>query len=698
MPTLQDVFSKKDFYDLSEADQFAVIKHVAPDFDELSSDEQKLAYDRMRERWGAAGSTTTPEQPQEAPQIPDQMAAAHEPTPPPKRGIIDRIGDTIENKVPLETRQDIANTVRGVTVPVAGLAGAGLASPTVAGVVAGGALGATAASKGNDWLDQRIFRTQDPKSAKEELIDTGKQVAQNALMYGAPAASAAAGSGVIANAIAGGSGYAASEEVEKLDKMRRGEYRPQSAKEEIKQAAKNIAVGTVMDLTGQAVAGTPRAAGAVANAARNKLNNSALAQDVAAAESQGIKVATSDVKRPRTFIGKAAQRAGEAVPVVGTGRMRRQQQEQRIKAVKDTISEFGVDADTNKGVFDDVMSDLSARRKSDLSKYARWKTDVFNRLDSAGNVNVDRTIATIDNEIARLKEISETEFDPAIAKFESLKRDIQGKSISNVDENRRVLGGIYQAPDLATIRDTTKKSVDKIYGSLVGDMGDFINSSGGNKDLRQWKVANKRLSEMAGEIESGTLKSVLKRGDATPEDVKKLLFSKKPSEIRLLAKNLTQRGRENAKTAIMFEAAERTLKRAQSEGFDNISPEAFSTNVKKLGDSIGVFFKGQDLQRIKGLQRALELTKRAGEFAASPPTGVQNYPFISGAALGGLLGGTKAVAAAGSVGGIARVYESRPVRNLLLQLSYSPKGSPREAALYRSLMLQIKKQNERERK
>jgi hypothetical protein len=109
--------------------------------------------------------------------------------------------------------------------------------------------------------------------------------------------------------------------------------------------------------------------------------------------------------------------------------------------------------------------------------------------------------------------------------------------------------------------------------------------------------------------------------------------------------------------------------------------------VKRLGSQIGVFFEGQDLQRVKGLSRVLELTKRASEAAAHPTTGAQLALPVGAAVLTDVLGGAGAATVGGAaIGGLARLLESAPVRNLLLKIPRTQKGSAEEAALVKRFL------------
>jgi hypothetical protein len=91
-----------------------------------------------------------------------------------------------------------------------------------------------------------------------------------------------------------------------------------------------------------------------------------------------------------------------------------------------------------------------------------------------------------------------------------------------------------------------------------------------------------------------------------------------------------------------------------------------------MARSVGVFFNGDELARVQGLTRVLNATRRAGEAGAFPVTGAQTFiPTATAGGIGAYGGGFEgflgAMATAGSIGAAARIYESAPMRNLLLQ-------------------------------
>lgn len=414
------------------------------------------------------------------------------------------------------------------------------------------------------------------------------------------------------------------------------------------------------------------------------------------AEQAGVRVMTTDVRGPKTFAGRWLQRTGEMVPLAGTGGPRAAQQEERIQAVRNVLRDFG--AEDAAGASDDVMASLLRKRGQDLSKYTGMKTTVIENLRDAGPVDVSRTVAAIDREISRLNNLGTEQVRPVVSVLEDWKNSIRGarevtlpdgttemqfrgQNISNIEELRKMVGQAFESADLASVRDTGQKSLSRIYTPLREDLEAFVQANGNRGDLNKFKIANRRLSELAGELKNTTLRNVLKKGDMTPETIRNMLFSQKPSDVKTLYRNLDAEGKRNARAAVLHEA----LKKAGGDVQD-VSPDRFKQALTKLGTQVGVFFSGEDLRAVEGLARTLKMTERAGQAAVAPPTGVQAAPAVGAAFLTDIFGGFGSGLVAGaSVGGLARLYESAPVRNILLKIPQTRAGSPEEAELIKRL-------------
>lgn len=391
------------------------------------------------------------------------------------------------------------------------------------------------------------------------------------------------------------------------------------------------------------------------------------------AEQAGVNLMTSDVLPPKDFVTKFVQQTGERIPITGTGGMRAAQQDQRIAAVKNVMDEYGA---TDAGeALSKVSADLLKTRDAFITKYNGMKTGIIEKTAPGTVVNTDRTIAEFDKNIAKLQQQNTAESRALVSYFEDKKNALIGKDLLTVEEIRRTIGEGLGDPNLAAVKSSGEKIAKNIYGVLREDMGDHIKQFGGKNDFDKWKIANKRLSENVQELQVGALKTALSKGNMTPETVAKLLFSTKPSDVRLLYQNLSRSGRNIAKTAIL----EKVLK--DSGGMENLSPEKFITQVGKNGSSIGVYFSGADLGQIKGITKVLEATRRAGQAALSPATGAQLAIPVGAAGLTSVLGSAgSALATGAAVGLMARAYESKAVRDMLINFPKIPANTPAQAA------------------
>jgi hypothetical protein len=459
------------------------------------------------------------------------------------------------------------------------------------------------------------------------------------------------------------------------------------------EIAKEQGVGTLGQV-GASLIGGVGGAGIASKLSGTKQVASKLAtsqDDIAAAEKQGIRVLTSDVKTPESFAAKWVQSTGEKAPIAGTGPVRVAQQKERVQAIKNVLTEFGGDDAASKS-YKNVMADLLETRSSAIQKHADVKARIFKNVQDAGIVPVTRTTKEINDAIGKLSSLKTKGMEPAIETLKDWRGALKDQNILNIEDLRKMLGDAFDAPDLVSSKGTAQKYLNKIYGALREDIGDFVSKHGNKKDAFQWKFANKELSKMMGELDKTALKSALNKGTETPETIKALLFSKKASDIESLYKNLSPNGRANGRAAILEDAAEKATIGGE------ISPQKFMTYLDKSKEQFGVFFQGADLQKIKGLERALQITERASVAGVAPPTGQGLTIPVLASVLTDMFGGVVAgIASLGTVGGMARVYESKPVRNALIALSKTKIGTKEEAAMAKRLIAVIQSQSKEQK-
>lgn len=412
---------------------------------------------------------------------------------------------------------------------------------------------------------------------------------------------------------------------------------------------------------------------------------------------------TSDVNPPRTFAAKTGQAVAEKIPVVGTGGMRATQQANRIQDVKDLLRQFG--ADDAAAASDDVMRDVISKRQTNFNRWENMKEEALNAVEKAkpgATVPMTRTIESIDNSIAYLKSLNNPDLEPAMQKLLNAKQSFQNQTPVNVLKNKQILGDIFDAPEMGALKKTASSELKKTYEAVKNDLSDFIGKEGGQQAKNKWGIANKEETKLFKELDLDILKNTLEKGVDRPEVVKNMLFSKDRSVIEALNRNLTAKGRESARAAIMQEVGKKIG--------EDASPEKFLTEMKKLrnsGDPVGVFFSGDDLKVVEGLTRVLKATGRASQAALNPPTGVQAVIPLSligmgggsvalekyfGQGLPGLLGSAALV---GLAGGGSRIYESPAVRDILMRLPKVAANSVEENALFNRLFEVIKAQEAR---
>jgi len=406
--------------------------------------------------------------------------------------------------------------------------------------------------------------------------------------------------------------------------------------------------------------------------------SAATQEAVQAAERAGIPVMASDVVPPATFAGKAVQQAGERIPLVGTGGMREAQQQARGDAVTQLLTEYGVNDPT---LANKVATSLSSTRKAEIKKYKDMKDQVINPLASAGVVPVNNAIQAIDDQIVQLSRRATPAADEAIAELQNIKNTLQGRDLFALEAYRAdELSKAFadEAKFSVAARDIGEKALRAIYDPVRKDMGEFIRAKGGPNDFVKWKVANKKLADGADELRNTTLKAVLKDADQKPEAVWRLLFSSKPSEVATLYRNLDDQGKASARSAIM----DKVFRDIAGEGgtIDAVTPEKFVNAMRKQGAQLRIFFKGDEADRVQGLIKALKLTSRAGQANVMTQSGQQAVPILGAAGLAGAVSGwlgdtatgfttgLSTLAAAGTIGGLARILESGPVKNALLAM------------------------------
>lgn len=389
-------------------------------------------------------------------------------------------------------------------------------------------------------------------------------------------------------------------------------------------------------------------------------------QLIEAGEEAGVPVMTSDVLEPQTFAGKMARSTGEKVPVVGTGQVRAGQQEKREEAVNHFINKFQTPS------YSEIVN--SIKQKSGRVKTAAGNilSDIAEKLDDVGNIPVDNVRKSVDEALAELSKPNVRSDQAAIEELTLLKELIEmPQTFSSLKENRTIFRDVVESfgkGERSQLPTRSKALIQKALKGISDDMKGFAQQNLTPKEFSSWNKANAAYANEAQKLKKTRIKNVLDKGDVSPENVSTMLFSQKPSEVKSLYDSLTTEGKNNARSALINRAVENASKRA-----GGITPNSFATELNKISKNTNVFFRGRDRKQLEGFKNLIDATRRAQDAAVETPTGQQLLGIV--AAIAAFVDPVATLGLGATAGGLARIYESAPVRNALLKLGSVNKGS-----------------------
>ena len=411
------------------------------------------------------------------------------------------------------------------------------------------------------------------------------------------------------------------------------------------------------------------------------------------ANKAGVDVLSSDIKPPSTPMGRLAQGLAERVPVVGTGGVRAKQRQQRIdaiNAIEDATPEI-----QHADIFDSLQRTANKRRNAAGQRIEDVRNTI-STIEQRGSSPVlpggSGSVSPISDSVRQLVLDGPGSFGKGDDALATAIRNLQKPGrikdqslIGHLEELQLEL--IDAGQDFAALRefrttfrqkvvektDPTGKSqlatyeksqMNQVLAGITDDLDNYVKGVLGQDAFRKYKAADKIYADEAAVLTKSRLKTTLDRGDVKPELVENLLFSSSKSEVDLLWRNLNQAGRDHARHALMG----RALKNATFKG--EVSPERFLTQLDRLEDNFGIFFRGEKKREIEGLRKLLQVTRRADAAGVVTPTGQQLV-----APLLAMMGGAAfynpaakaAFASVLTVGGVGRLYETSLVRNRIIR-------------------------------
>lgn len=416
--------------------------------------------------------------------------------------------------------------------------------------------------------------------------------------------------------------------------------------------ATDLGTGVVL---GGAINQLGRVAGAAYRGVKGAISPEAQ-QAIRFANSADVPLHTTDVLQPNSRVGRMAQTTAENIPFAGTSTMRAGQQEARSQLVNEYASRFG---EYDPSI---VVGSLKSKAAGIRQAAGSRIQQVENKIGSM-NVQPSRAIQQIDDELANMQRLGTVSDSETISKLQAYRNELAS---GNVDfKLLRDLRTQFRQDvkgERVNFMNRSEAAVNRVYGALTQDMHQAVGKTLGNDTVSKLKQADAIWANEADKIKNTRLKSVLQKGDLTPEVVNNMIFSNKKSEIQNLYRSVGQTGRAQMRNGIIGKAMEK------SGG----SPDQFLRQVNSMSNQTGIAFKGRDAAYLKGLKNYLESTKRAGQAGVTTPTGQQTIPFIMGI---GTVTNPALIGVGSGYGLLARMYESEPARNAMLRLANTPRGS-----------------------
>jgi len=386
------------------------------------------------------------------------------------------------------------------------------------------------------------------------------------------------------------------------------------------------------------------------------------------AEQNKLPLATSDISQPTSLVGRSSQVIGEQTPILGTGGMRGAQQEARVgllQKLKDETPEIS-DEVISKSLTDSVNA-----YKSIIGK--RYN-EIASKMGSA-KVPMTKTVETIDKELFELTKEGAVKDQSTIDELFKLRDDITSgvQDFRTARDNRTYMRENLKPKD-GKSSTQADRVIDRVYNAMTDDIQSAVEPVLGKEAAFKLKQADKLFASEINTQKKTKLKNALLKGDVKPEEATKVLFSNSPSDVRELYASLDNKGRANARAAIINKMLEKA----------NESPDKFLSEANRYKSQYSTFFKGEERAKLDGMIAYLEATRRASKATVDTPTGMRNIPFIVAGGIGADLqgGGGAASITIGTIAGLSRLYESRPVRNALIKLAKTKPSDPNYEKLY----------------
>lgn len=389
------------------------------------------------------------------------------------------------------------------------------------------------------------------------------------------------------------------------------------------------------------------------------------------AEGIGLNPMTSDIARPvseMSALGKGLVQGGEGA-ILGTGAKRAEQYATRSKLVSNYLDRFG---EYNP---DDVVQSLTSTLKGRKDAAGAVINDVTNKM---GNTAVDttNTMNALNTAIARQERLGSSANQNLLSSLRNL-RDELSNPATDLDvtfdllrQHRTAFRSNVQG-DSMVFPDQAKAATNMVENAMTRDLRNSVGKTLGPSEAAAYLKANSDYANVYNKVLNKDIANKLNKAssEATPELINSVVYSRKPSDVKRIWGALDDKGKDAMRAAYISRIAERV----------GDSPAKFLTEVNKLksqagGEIYGTIFSVRHMKELDALHDVLRHTARSDAANVVTQTGQSlANPLRIGAGVS-----TFGTSLAGEAGyGLAtRVYESKPVRNMLLRLANVKPGTP----------------------
>ncbi|EII7894082.1 DNA transfer protein [Salmonella enterica] len=428
--------------------------------------------------------------------------------------------------------------------------------------------------------------------------------------------------------------------------------------------ASNVAKNAAINLGAQgALSAVAKGIGRGVTALRGDISPD-VAKTIANAESMGITPMTSDLIKPGNALTRGIQQSGEGA-ILGTGAKREAQQAARSDAVSNYLNKFG---EYNA---DDVVKSLTSTLKGRREVAGKVLEDITQKMGSTP-VPTSNAVTAIDDSLAKLNRLGTSADKNLVSTLENLKAELSNPSIDFdlLKQHRTAFRSNVQG-DAMVFPNQAKAITNSIENAMSRDLKNAVGKTLGAQDAARYIKANSDYSNIYNKVLNKRIATKLNdaTNQATPELINSVVYSRNASDIKRIWPALDSKGKDAMRAAYVSKIAEKA----------GDSPAKFITEVNKLkrqagGEIYNTVFNGQHMKELNALHDVLRETARADIAGVVTQTG---QSLANNIRLGaGLFSGGTSIGGEAGFGLMMRLYESKPVRNMLLRLANTKPGTP----------------------